>query len=238
MLLLDRIRDNGPSLLETYINAHSKDGACFVSRDAAKTIFPEFLQSPTRNNRYTDAAASALADAARRTLLRRPVQSGKELVMISTGAPASGKTRSALSKSLSSIEIQHETIFTSLSRSMELVEQALAAGRFPIVHLFYTDDPRINVCRMISRARTIGRTVPLSYMAKAYLGVPSIVSALEAKYGQILRIRVTNNSEAEAFAVDHNRTERALYHVNRYTEKAVLEAMQGNRISKHLQEFE
>jgi hypothetical protein len=36
----------------------------------------------------------------------------------------------------------------------------------PAISLVYTNDPRINVRRMIARAVQIGRTVPLSFMGE------------------------------------------------------------------------
>jgi hypothetical protein len=55
--------------------------------------------------------------------------------------------------------------------------------------------------------------------------VPQTVSAVKREFGPNLEILVTNNSETPENAVSHNRLERALYHVNRYTESSALEAM-------------
>ena len=70
-------------------------------------------------------------------------------------------------------------------------------------------------------------------MARTYVEVPAIVSSLSVKYGARLTIQVTNNSETPAHAVHHHRIDRALYHVNRYTEISALEAMHAelDRIS-------
>jgi hypothetical protein len=57
----------------------------FIARDAAKLLFAEFRLNPTENNRYTDAVASAVADAARRTLLSIPVRPGQNQVIINPG---------------------------------------------------------------------------------------------------------------------------------------------------------
>ncbi len=228
LAFLNRLRMVGEELVQEYIAANTRQGIFFLSRDAAKRIFPEYVQSPTINNRFADAAASTIADAVRRTLLSRPAHPTRNRILMLTGAPASGKTKSAFGPAtIDDVEMEHETILTQFARSRDLIDQALAAGRFPILRLFYTDDPRINVQRMIGRARAIGRTVPLTYMAKAYLGVPALVEAVRDEFGLALTLLVTNNSETPAQAVHHNRIERALYHVNRYTEKTALEAMHG-----------
>jgi hypothetical protein len=200
-------------------------GASFVGRDAAKLLFPEFLENPTANNRFADGAASAVADAVRRTLLAGPVRAGRDRVVLLTGAPASGKTGSVGPNYVDRVDFEHETILTSDERSHQLVEEILVTGRIPILRLFYTDDPGINAERMVRRAMRIGRTVPLRYMAETYVGVPERVRRLQTVFGQRLTVRVTNNSESPDKAVHHNRIQRAIYHVSRYTQESALEAM-------------
>lgn len=225
LAMLSRLRESGPELVKSYIATHTEEGVTHIARDAAKEMFPEYTQDRTLHNRHSDAAASALADAARRYLLSCESPPGRNRVLILTGAPASGKTASSGPEQGQTIDIVHETILSSLNRASELVTQALDAGRVPIVRLFYTDDPRINVRRMIDRARAIGRTVPILYMAKMYVEVPRIVQNLIARFGEDLTLLVTNNSETPQHAVPHNDIERALYHVSRYTEKKCLEIM-------------
>jgi len=223
--LLEQLRGNGEELVRAYLAKNFANDVYFVGRDSAKRIFPEYKADPTGTNRYVDGAASAVADAARRTLLRQPIVGDRDQVVILTGSPASGKTGSAGPFVSNRVEIQHETIFTSQLRATELIEQVLESGRCPVVKLFYTDDPRINLQRMIARAKRIGRTVPIRDMAKMYVNVPEIVGRLHQRFGAKLELRVTNNSETLDLAVEHNRIERALYHVSRYTERAAMEAM-------------
>jgi predicted ABC-type ATPase len=223
--MIRRLRESGPGLVKKYIAANTAGSITNIARDAAKEMFPEYQQNRTLHNRHSDAAASALADAARRYLLSRQAPPERNRILILTGAPASGKTASSGPEQGQTIEIVHETILSSLDRASELVDQALIAGRVPIVRLFYTDDPRINVQRMIDRARAIGRTVPIEYMAKMYVRVPLIVQALKARFNAQLTLLVTNNSETPQHAVPHNDIVRALYHVNRYNERECLEIM-------------
>ena len=163
----------------------------------------------------------------RRTLLLEPPARSRSWVLIITGCPASGKTVSVGPETPKRIEIQHETILKSVERTRELIEDALSASRFPIVRLHYTDDPRINLRRVIFRAMRDGRTVPIRYMAETYIRVPSIVHSISTEFGGRIAVRVVNNSESPELQVNHNNTERALYHVNRYTESQALEAMNG-----------
>jgi len=67
--VIERLNDEGESLVERYLNENQNEGVPFIGRDAAKLLFPEYLNDRTQNNRYIDAAASAIDDAARRTLL-------------------------------------------------------------------------------------------------------------------------------------------------------------------------
>jgi hypothetical protein len=225
LAMLRQLERRGPALVAQYIAANLNHDVYFVGRDSAKRVFKEYRENPTATNRFADAVASSIADAARRTLLRQPISGGRDRFLILTGAPASGKTGSAGPIADRKIGIQLETIFTSLSRASELIQQALETGRVPIVRLFYTDDPRINVQRMIERATRIGRTVPLQDMARMYIEVPAIVRELKFNFGERLQLYITNNSETPDQALNHNRIERALYHVNRYTLNTALEAM-------------
>ncbi len=225
--MLARLRADGEGLMARYLAKHTVDGVVFVGRDAAKRMFPEYLADTTGNNRASDAAASALADAVRRTILTGPVQAERNQVVILTGCPASGKTISAGQHSSARVEMEHEMILTDGPRAVELMRQILDAGRMPILRLFYTDDPRIHVRRMISRAQRIGRTVPLRYMARTFVNVPLLVSQLRDLFGEQITLLVTNNSETPELVVHHHRIGRALYHVSRYTEETALEAMHG-----------
>jgi len=227
LAILARLHSQGPQLVRQYISANTIAGAVYIARDKAKELFTEYRENPTLHNRHADAAASAIADAARRTILQQPPSGNRNLLMLVTGCPASGKTVSIGPEVGRRVEIEHETILTSYPRAQELIRQAIAAERFPIVRLHYTDDPRINVRRMILRALKFGRTVPLRYMAETYVGVPSIVNSLTQEFGSPLAIRVVNNSKLPEQADHHNDLARALAHVNRYTQRQALEAMNG-----------
>jgi hypothetical protein len=225
--MIARVAAAGPELIREYIAANRQAGAVYIARDKAKELFAEFRQNPTVNNRHSDAAASAIADAARRTLLLEPPTLNRNWLLLVTGCPASGKTVSVGPETAERVEIQHETILKSVERTRELIKEALNAKRFPIIRLHYTDDPRINLRRMILRAMREGRTVPIRYMAETYIRVPKIVGSVAHEFGRRIAIRVVNNSESPELQVPHNNVERAIYHVNRYTEAQALEAMNG-----------
>ena len=215
--MLATLRDEGHALVDAYLAKETKHGVTFIARDAAKRLFPEYTQDPIRNNRYSDRAASSLADAVRRTILSHEPVSPRNQVLIVTGAPASGKTAAARPVASQGIEIVHETIFTSLDRARTIVRDAIDARRFPTISLVYTDDPLINVHRMIGRARRIGRTVPLAYMAKAYVNVPKAVRALKRELGSDIELLVTDNSWDPEYADQHNDIEKAVETTGRYT---------------------
>jgi hypothetical protein len=225
LAMIARLRDDGPALLEAYLAKETKNGVTFIARDAAKRIFPEYKANPTENNRYSDRAASALADAARRLILSRPPAMPRNEVILFTGAPASGKSAAGRPLDISTVEIVHETIFTSTSKARVFLEEAFDAARLPAISLVYTNDPRINVRRMIARAIQIGRTVPLAFMAKTYVEVPHIVFDLSQQFGARLRISVSDNSGKPTDVVRHNDIYRALSDTGRYTVEGCLKEM-------------
>ncbi len=225
LAVLERLRLHGDELVQQYLRKNQDGGVTFIARDAAKRVFPEFHQDPTRNNRLVDAAASALADAIRRNLLKASPLSPRDRVMIVTGAPASGKTVAASTLRLPTTEIVHETILTSPEKASRIIHEALQAVRVPKINLIYTDDPRLNVQRMIMRARRIKRTVPLAYMAKTYSGVPRIVRDLTRQFKNQLELLIANNSGTEDEVVFHQRIDEAVTSTGRYTEQECLKVM-------------
>ncbi len=223
--MIQRLRDDGPALLEAYLAKETKNNITFIARDAAKRIFPEYKTDPAKNNRYSDRAASALADAARRLVLSRPSLLPRNEVILFTGAPASGKSAAGRPLNIATVEIVHETIFTSIDKARTFLMEAFDAGRIPAISLVYTNDPRINVRRMIARAIQIGRTVPLAFMAKTYIEVPHIVFDLSQEFGDRLRIAVTDNSGTPADTLPHNDIFRTLKETGRYTVDGCLKEM-------------
>jgi hypothetical protein len=225
LAMIARLRDDGPALLDAYLAKETKNGVTFIARDAAKRLFTEYKQDPVKNNRYSDRAASSLADAVRRTILSHEPVHPRNQVLIVTGAPASGKSAAARPVASQKIEIVHETIFTSLDRARTIIRDAIDAARFPTISLVYTNDPLTNVHRMIGRARRIGRTVPLAYMAEAYVNVPKAVRLLKWEFGSDISLLVTDNSGEPGYAEKHNYIERAVETTGRYTVSDCLRRM-------------
>jgi len=223
--MLNRLRDEGPVLVQQYIAARTRESVTFVSRDAAKMLFPEYVADPTVNNKYSDRAASILAESVRIHLLSRPPRLPRNEVVIVTGTPASGKSVSASEISGPTIEIVHETIFTSLPKARQRVQEAIAAGRLPQIIVVYTNSPRIHVRRMIGRALAIGRTVPIAYMAETYVGVPRMVEHLHLEFGRGLQITLMNNSARPVDVVLHHDIQQMFSDIGRYTVESCLRVM-------------
>jgi hypothetical protein len=225
LAMIARLRDDGTALLNAYLASYTREGVVYIARDAAKRIFPEYNADRTGNNRNSDRAASALADAARRTVLRRPFLPPRNIFQILTGCPASGKTMASTAALDASLEIVYETIITSLLKVEGLIQEALDRGRRPMLQLFYLNDPRLNVRRMIDRARRIGRTVPLAFMAKAYVEVPVYVAMLGATFQGALDIGVIDNSYKPGHAIAHDSIARTLSETGVYTVEECLRCM-------------
>ena len=68
----------------------------------------------------------------------------------------------------------------------------------------------------IGRARRIGRTVPLAYMAEAYVNVPKPVRILKWEFGSDLSLLVTDNTGEPGNAEKHNDIARAVETTGRY----------------------
>ncbi len=223
--MIARLRDEGPALVEAYLAKHTREGVVYIARDAAKRIFPEYNADRTANNRNSDRAASALADAARRTVLSQTPVLPRNIFQILTGCPASGKTMAATAALSESLEIVYETIITSLPKVESTIQDAIDCGRRPMLQLFYLNDPRLNVRRMIGRARRIGRTVPLAFMARAYVEVPAYVAMLGATFQSALDIGVIDNSYDQGHAIAHDSLARALSETGAYTKEECLRCM-------------
>jgi hypothetical protein len=223
--MIARLRDHGPELIARYLTDRTRNGVTFIARDAAKLLFPEYIADPTANNRYSDRAASALAEAVRRHILNSPPVLPRNEVAMVTGTPASGKSISASEISGSTIEIVHETILTSLPKATQRLQDAFRADRLPQIIVVYTNDPRINVRRMVQRARRIGRTVPLAYMAETYVGVPLLIAQLRQVFGKSLLLTLMNNSGTEVNVGLHRDIQQMLAEVGQYTVEGCLRVM-------------
>jgi len=225
LAMLARLRERPAQLIEEYLAMYRNDGVTFIARDAAKKLFPEYNADPTVNNRYSDQAASALAEAVRFKLLSEPSVRPRNEVVFVTGTPASGKSVSAATISGPTIEIVHETILTSLEKAQGRVQQAMEKGRLPQIIVVYTNDPRINVRRMIGRARRVGRTVPLAYMAQTYVGVPQIVQQLHEHFGRSLLLTLMNNSGAVRDVIIHHDVQQMIQDIGSYNGESCLRVM-------------
>ena len=78
---------------------------------------------------------------------------------------------------------------------------------------------------MIGRARRIGRTVPLAYMAEAYVNVPRSVRLLALEFASDIELLVTDNSGDPGHADNHNDIERAVAATGSYTISDCLRGM-------------
>ena len=223
--MIAALRFEGAALVDRYIQKETKNGITYIARDAAKRMFPEYEQDRINNNRYSDAAASALADAVRRTLMNVPARLPRDIFLMVTGAPASGKTVAFKTASTPALEIVNETIITSQWKAERTIKEALDADRRPLLHLIYTNDPRINVRRMIARSRRIGRTVPLAYIAKAYIEVPKIALHVGGKFSPLLQLRVTDNSGTQDSPNTHDDILKAVTETSAYTLTECLRCM-------------
>jgi hypothetical protein len=150
----------------------------------------------------------------------------RDIFLMVTGAPASGKTVAFKTASTPALEIVNETIITSQWKAEMTIGQAIDAGRRPLLHLIYANDPRINVRRMIARARRIGRTVPLEYMVKAYIDVPNIALYLSDRFSARLQLKVTDNSGAQNNPDTHDDISRAVRETSAYTLSKCLKCME------------
>jgi hypothetical protein len=225
LAMIARLREQPALLIEEYLAMYRNAGVTFIARDAAKKLFPEYNADPTVNNRYSDQAASALAEAVRLQLLSIPPLLPRNEVVFVTGTPASGKSVSAATISGPTIEIVHETILTSLDKARQRVQQAIDKGRLPQIIVVYTNDPRINVRRMIDRARRVGRTVPLAYMAQTYVGVPGIVQKLRDLFGKSLLLTLMNNSGEVRDVVIHHDAQQMIDDIGPYNTESCLRVM-------------
>jgi Tfp pilus assembly pilus retraction ATPase PilT len=225
LAMIARLRDHPAALIKTYLAMYKNNGVTFIARDAAKKLFPEYNDNPTVNNRYSDQSASALAEAVRLQVLSNPPRMPRNELIFVTGTPASGKSVSAATISGPTIEIVHETIFTALDKAAQRVQQAIDAKRLPQIVVVYTNDPRINVRRMIDRARLVGRTVPLQYMAQTYVGVPEIVKQLHDHFGTALLLTLMNNSGAVREVVIHHDVRQLTADIGFYNSESCLRVM-------------
>lgn len=222
------VRERGDALVHEYMRDHTADGAVYIAKDAVKPMFEPYRADPTAHSEDANAAATAIQEEAMRRALAEPVKDGRDLVTVKTGAPASGKTSGATGGEDGRTGIVRESILDDLAHGREVVDQILAAGRHPVLDVNFLDDPRKNVQRMVERAKQIGRTVPLEYMAKAYVDTPRVAEELKRIYGDRITVNSIDNSgtpEEMRFLPDDGAA--AAQAAKAYTLDSAREAMRG-----------
>lgn len=226
--LMQRTREEAPKLVADYLRAYTADGIPTVAVDAAKNLYPEYRKDRTATNDDVWSSAKALAGAVRDTLLARPPESGKDVVQITTGSPASGKTSSFGPKPQSQVGMRLEVILEDPETSEQTMRKIVDSGRRAVINLFYVDDPTKTVDRMISRANATGRPVNLDYMAKSYVQVPQTVAALKQQFGDKVEVNTFDNSGKPAeLKSQSGSVQPALDAVKGWTEDSAKEAMYG-----------
>ena len=219
-----KVREKGPQLVAKYLKDNTTDGVPYIGTDQAKRLFLEYSLNPTAGNEHSDQAASAISHAAWDTALAKPVTGNKNMVRILTGAPASGKTTAIKEAPPGTrVGINRESIIGDAKYGAEMVDQVLASGRKPEIHLVYTDDPRINVQRMVDRAKQIGRVVPLDYMARTFVSVPKAIAQLHERYGD--KIAVDSFDTSGPVKMHRGTVEPAVAATSKWNEQTALEAM-------------
>jgi hypothetical protein len=78
---------------------------------------------------------------------------------------------------------------------------------------------------MIERARRIGRTVPLAFIARTWVEVPYIVARLADEFPTVLRVALADNSRGPGEVVRHESLARLLAGVEEYTVPSCLREM-------------
>jgi hypothetical protein len=63
---------------------------------------------------------------------------------------------------------------------------------------------------MVARAKDIGRTVPVDYMAEAYHAAPRVLDQMQKEFGDRIRVLGVDNSGAPGQQVVHADAERFL----------------------------
>jgi hypothetical protein len=189
-----RVQENGPQMVADYLKANTKNGVPNIATDAAKEQFPEYVKDRTNQDRLVASAASQVADASLRTVLKKPPAPGKADVRIMTASPGSGKTTGLTTPGEGHVGLDMESILDNQADAVKKVQQIIDSGRRPTILWSYVDDPAKTVGRMIDRARRIGRTVQLSYMAHAYSEIPNVLEHLMQHFGDQLEVQTIDNS--------------------------------------------
>jgi hypothetical protein len=220
------VEERGPKIVSDYLRKFSPNGVPYISPDAAKELIPEYIEDPTDANLDAGAGAGAITHAAWDSLLAKKPEPGKDAVIISIGSPASGKTTGIISENQhTAVGVTRETIPHDIFAISKTLDEAIASGRRPVLILTFTEDPKINMERAIKRALKEGRTVPLDYMATAWLNQPKIAAEALNKYGDRIDVYAVDNSaavgEAKIYAED---VSVALDAISAYSDRAVIEA--------------
>jgi hypothetical protein len=223
--LTKRVEQNGPQMVADYLKGNTKDGRTYIATDQAKHLFPEYSANPTETNDDVARPSAAIARSAEDTLLSVPPRNGKDMVRILNAAPASGKTSFIKGSTASPrVEIDREAILQDAPFARKLIDKIIASGRIPDMKVLYTTDPKVNLQRMVERAKLSRRPVTLDYMAKAFVQVPKVAAELAKHYGDKL-LMSSIDTTGDNPAVHEGTVEPALTVGIQWTQARAKEAM-------------
>lgn len=132
--------------------------------------------------------AEALRQAVYERLLSRPVDPDRDIVELTAGGTASGKSTGA--EMDDEVALTYDSTLSDYERAKAAIEQALASGRYVSIAFTYRDPKEAFEPGVINRLKDTGRPTSLDMHAKSHARAPEVVVRLAAEHRDDERVSI------------------------------------------------
>lgn len=207
-----QIKNNIPAAVEEYRKRFGNR----LSADDARYLSYDYSASKEAKTKWGDAVhepASFLVKQVYKDMLKEPDPHGLDLVIITGGGAAAGKTLGATKlPSLSSLTDHAQIIYNTTLQDYESgkskIDQALKAGKKVIVAFFWREPVEAFVNGALPRAEATGRAVSVRVHRETHEGSAGAIRRLQESYKDDHRVKFVfidnSKGEGEAATVEFN----------------------------------
>lgn len=171
-----------------------------LNTDNVREFSPDYEKNRALYSKAVHEPSSALTKYMYETLLNTPDPQGRDKVVFTAGGTGAGKTTAIanvpqLKQFNDKAKLVYDTNTNDFASSTKRINQALNTGHKVMIEYVHSD-PVVAFDQMLSRAKRIGRTVPIEYHSGTHTGALENIFKLKEEYknNPNVQIRVIDNS--------------------------------------------
>lgn len=188
---INKIANNVNAVIDEYSRDPESMGGKIVSADIARHLSEDIKTDPTLTQEVHEPS-SWLANVLYKRALAQPPKPGEDnLVVLTSGAPASGKS-STLERAgplTRRAQVIFDAVMSTPESGLDKVDSAIKAGKW-VSQVYVYQNPREAFKDSLLRAAENDRAVPAAFQKSAHEGSPKAVRAILDKYADDPRVQI------------------------------------------------